>query len=108
MHASRAVRGRSEFPPQFWLLTAGILVYAIGVDMCFPFETLFLNGRLHISMTTVGLLLGITGLAGLPFQVLGGAFADRFGRRGVLVAARSSMSDWASLTRWPKWSSWSL
>jgi MFS family permease len=85
--ASRIVRSLSEFSPQFWLLTAGILVYVIGVDMCFPFETLFLNGRLHISMTVVGLLLGITGLAGLPFQVLGGAFADRFGRRGVLVLA---------------------
>ena len=83
--ASRAVRSLSEFPSQFWLLTAGIFVYVIGVDMCFPFETLFLHGRLHISMTVVGLLLGITGLAGLPFQLLGGAFADRFGRRGVLV-----------------------
>lgn len=76
-----------EFPPQFWLLTAGILVYVVGVDMCFPFETLFLNSRLHISMSVVGLILGVSGLAGLPFQIAGGAFADRFGRRGVLLLA---------------------
>ncbi len=85
--ASRARRSLSEFPPQFWLLTAGLLVYVIGVDMCFPFETLFLHGSLHISMGIVGLVLGVAGLVGLPFQILGGAFADRFGRRGVLMMA---------------------
>jgi len=37
----RAARSLGEFPAQFWLLTAGILVYVVGVDMCFPFETLF-------------------------------------------------------------------
>jgi len=83
----RAARSLGEFPAQFWLLTAGILVYVVGVDMCFPFETLFLRNGLHISMTVVGLVLGAAGLAGLPFQILGGAFADRFGRRGVLVLA---------------------
>ena len=84
---NRAARSLREFPPQFWLLTAGILVYVVGVDMCFPFETLYLNNGLHLSMTVVGLVLGAAGLAGLPFQILGGAFADRFGRRGVLVLA---------------------
>ncbi len=83
----RAAGSLSEFPPQFWLLTAGILVYVVGVDMCFPFETLFLRNGLHISIGVVGLVLGVTGLAGLPFQILGGAFADRFGRRGVLAVA---------------------
>jgi MFS family permease len=83
----RAARSLREFPPQFWLLTAGILVYVIGVDMSYPFETLFLRNGLHISMTVVGLVLGLTSLAGLPFQILGGAFADHFGRRAVLVLA---------------------
>ena len=69
------------------MLTGGILVYAIGVDMCFPFETLFLRNSLHFSMTLVGLIVGVAGLVGLPFQLLGGAFADRVGRRGVLVLA---------------------
>ncbi len=81
----RAPHGLREFPPQFWLLTAGILAYVVGVDMCYPFETLFLHGSLHISMGLVGLILGVTGLLGLPFQIAGGAFADRFGRRGVLA-----------------------
>ena len=83
----RAAASLSEFPRQFWLLTAGILVYVVGVDMCFPFETLYLRDGLHLSMTVVGLMLGMAGLVGLPFQIVAGAFADRFGRRGVLMLA---------------------
>ena len=53
--------------------------------MCYPFETLYLNQRLGLSMTSVGLIIGVTLFAGLPFQIVGGAIADRFGRRPVLV-----------------------
>ena len=74
-------------PRQFWLLTAGTFVYLIGLDMCFPFQTTYLNRSLGVPMTTVGLMLGITLLAGLPLQILGGAAADRFGRRPLLIVA---------------------
>ena len=80
-----AGRGGAAFPPQFWLLTCGILVYVVGVDMCFPFETFYLNNGLHLSMTVVGVVLGLAGLAGLPLQIVGGALADRLGRRAVLL-----------------------
>jgi MFS family permease len=73
------------FPAQLWLLVAGTFVYFIGYDLCYPFETVYLHGRLGISMTTVGLILGLSLLAGLPAQILGGAIADRLGRRAVLV-----------------------
>ncbi len=72
------------FPRQFWLLTLGIFIYLIGVESAYPFETLYLNGRLGVTMTTVGLILGVTVLAGLPFQIVGGALTDRLGRRPVL------------------------
>lgn len=74
-----------SYPRQFWLLIGGTLVYAIGVDMCYPFETLYLNGSLRMSISTIGLILGIAGLVGLPFQYFGGTIADRVGRRGVLM-----------------------
>ncbi|MCX6372721.1 MAG: MFS transporter [Actinobacteria bacterium] len=77
----------SSLPRQFWLLVAGTFVYAVGVAMCYPFQTLYLNQRLGLSMTSVGLIIGVTLLAGLPFQIVGGAIADRFGRRPVLILA---------------------
>ena len=84
---TRLGAGLHTLPRQFWLLTAGTFVYLIGVEMCYPFQTIFLNERLGISMTVVGLILGISLLAGLPMQIVGGAVADRFGRRPVLVVA---------------------
>jgi MFS family permease len=82
-----ARRASAAFPRQFWFLTAGILVYVVAVDLCFPFETFYLSNGLHISMTAVGVVLGVAGLAGLPVQLVGGALADRFGRRAVLVTS---------------------
>ena len=38
-------------------------------------------------MTVVGLILGLPILVGLPVQIVGGAIADRFGRKVVLVVA---------------------
>ena len=74
-------------PRQFWLLAAGTLVYLIGVEMAYPFETIYLNRNLGVSMTTVGLILGITMFATLPMNVIGGALCDKVGRRPVLIVA---------------------
>ena len=84
-------------PRQFWLLAAGNLVYLIGVEMCYPFETIYLNRHLGVSMTTLGLILGITIFATLPMQMVGGALCDKVGRRPVLsqtrrIRARISMA----------------
>jgi len=38
-------------------------------------------------MASVGLIIGLPILAGLPVQVAGGAIADRFGRKVVLIVA---------------------
>ena len=55
--------------------------------MSYPYETLYLNGRLGVSMTTLGVILGVTLLATLPMQVVGGALCDKVGRRPVLIVA---------------------
>jgi MFS family permease len=76
-----------SLPRQFWLLAAGTLVYLIGVEMAYPFETIYLNRHLGVSMTTLGLILGITLFATLPVQIIGGALCDKVWRRPVLIVA---------------------
>jgi MFS family permease len=88
--AGRAVRSRraaltAVFPRQYWLLAAGIFVLLAGVDMCFPFETTYLNSRLHVSMTVIGLVLGLPLMASMPLHMLGGALADRYGRKPIMA-----------------------
>jgi MFS family permease len=83
----KLARGYSR---QFWLLTAATFVYLIGVEMCYPFESIYLHLHLHVSLGSVGLILGISLLACLPLQMLGGTIADVFGRRRLLVFALSA------------------
>ncbi len=82
------VRCRARlFPSQFWLLVAGTFVFLLGYEIGYPFETVYLHTHLGVSMTAIGLILGLPILAGLPLQIVGGAVADRFGRKVVLVTA---------------------
>jgi MFS family permease len=94
----RVVTDLKGLPRPFWLLAAGTFVYLIGVEMTYPYETLYLNGRLGVSMTTLGLILGVTLLATLPMQIVGGALCDKVGRRPVLVVGiLGSMTLYAGL-----------
>jgi MFS family permease len=83
----RVVTDLRGLPRQFWVLAAGILVFLIGVEMTYPYETLYLNQELGVSMTTLGVILGVTLLATLPLQMAGGAVCDKVGRRPVLIVA---------------------
>jgi MFS family permease len=53
--------------------------------MCYPFETIYMRDVLGVSVTAIGLIVGITMFATLPMQVVGGALCDRYGRRPVLA-----------------------
>lgn len=83
----RVAADLKALPRRFWMLAAGIFVYLIGVEMTYPYETLYLNGELGVSMTTLGVILGGSLLATLPLQVAGGALCDKVGRRPVLIVA---------------------
>jgi MFS family permease len=59
--------------------------YLASSSFVFPFLGLYMRDMLGISLTLVGVVQGISSFAGMPFQVLGGFWADRRGRRGVLL-----------------------
>jgi MFS family permease len=84
---SRVAAELRTLPRQFWLLAAGTFVYLIGVEMCYPFETIYLRDVLGVSVTAIGLIVGVTLFATLPMQVVGGALCDRYGRRPILAVA---------------------
>lgn len=84
--AGRATSELRGFPRQFWMLAALFFGLMMGIDMCFPFETTYLHGRLGYSMTAIGLLLGLPLIAAIPLYVIDGAIADRYGRKPAMVA----------------------
>jgi MFS family permease len=92
------VRGTiADFPPQFWILFGGMLVNAAGSSLIFPFFTLYVRQRFGVPMTTIGVAMTAMGVIGLMSGALGGALADRFGRKtlmvgGLMLAAISSFA----------------
>ena len=53
--------------------------------MLYPFFALYLTQKFDIGMSTVGLIFGIFSLSGMVGSALGGAIADRMGRKTVII-----------------------
>ena len=83
--AGRLKAHAAGFPRPFWLLTAGWFIYVLGYECGYPFESIYLNEKLGISVTAIGLIYGFAELGGLPAQIAGGAAADHLGRKPVLL-----------------------
>jgi MFS family permease len=97
----------AEYPRQFWLLFAGMLISAVGGSMVWPFLTIMVRQRLDIPLTTIGLLLALHSGSALVITLIAGPVADRLGRKGVMVLSLFSssaiyllMSQAGSLSAW--------
>ena len=65
----------------FW----GLLLSSSGASMIWPFLLIYINGKLNLPLTTVGTLITINAISSVASTFLAGTFADRFGRKGVMV-----------------------
>lgn len=57
----------------------------LGANILWPFFTLYITGRFEVGMTQAGLVLGAFSAFGLIGNILGGALADKFGRKSVIL-----------------------
>ncbi|MFI7357730.1 MFS transporter [Streptomyces avidinii] len=64
-------------------LLLGIGISAVGIGMYIPFSLVFFHHVTGLSLTLVGLVMTVTGLAGLAFMPLAGSAVDRFGAKRV-------------------------
>jgi len=85
------------YPSKFWVVAVTTFIDVIGATLIFPFFALYITQRFAVGMTQAGLLLGTFSMASLLGNMLGGAIADRFGRRrlvlfGLVFSALSAIS----------------
>lgn len=64
-------------------LLFGVGISAIGIGMYIPFSLVFFHHVTGLSFALVGIVLTVTGLAGLAVMPLAGSAVDRFGARKV-------------------------
>jgi MFS family permease len=85
-----------DYPRNFWVLMGAGFIDRVGGAMLFPFFALYITAHFEVGMTQVGVLFVIFGVTNAVGGFIGGAIADKFGRRamiifGLVVSASSSI-----------------
>ncbi len=75
----------NEYPRAFWIYNIIVFIDRLGGFMLYPFFALYLTQKFDIGMSTVGLLFAIFSISGMVGSALGGAIADRMGRKVVII-----------------------
>ena len=87
----------SKFGKKFWLLMLASFVDMLGGSLVFPFFSLYLTQKFDVGMTQVGIMYMVWALmSGVIGNVMGGAMADKFGRKtnmifGLIASATSTL-----------------
>src|SRR5574339_47631 len=74
-----------EYPRAFWIYNMIVFIDRLGGFMLYPFFALYLTQKFDIGMSTVGLLFAVFSVSGMIGSALGGAIADRMGRKTVII-----------------------
>jgi MFS family permease len=75
----------NQFPRTFWVVVGTQFIDVIGNTLLFPFFALYVTQKFGVGMTEAGIILGTNSLAGIIGSTIGGALADRYGRRGIIL-----------------------
>jgi len=76
-----------DYPKAFWVYNLVVFIDRLGGFMLYPFFALYLTQKFDIGMSTVGILFAVFSISGMIGNALGGALADRVGRKGVVIAS---------------------
>lgn len=74
-----------SYPLTFRVLIAGTFIDRVGGALISPFLSLYVAQRFNVGMTEVGLLFGIWSASSLVGSMIGGALADKFGRKVIMI-----------------------
>ena len=75
----------NQYPRQYWLMIAGIVISTAGGSMIWPFLLIYVSGKLNLPLSTVATLISINAGTGLFASFLAGTLADKIGRKVVMV-----------------------
>jgi MFS family permease len=77
----------SKLPRQIWILALGRLLSEIGSGFTLFYAPIFFVQQVGLSATSVGLALGSASISGVAGRLISGTYADRWGRKPVLLLA---------------------
>ena len=74
-----------EYPRHFWVLIGALFIDRVGGALIFPFLSLYITNKFNVGMTEVGGIFAIHSVSSFFGNMVGGALADKFGRRSMLI-----------------------
>src|SRR5919112_1504564 len=74
----------NEYPRQYWLMIAGIVLATAGGSMIWPFLLIYASSKLDLPLSTVAILISINAGTGLLASLIAGSLADKVGRKVVM------------------------
>lgn len=81
----RLTREFSDYPNQFWLMFAGMIVSTMGSAMIWPFLMIYASETLSLPLMAVASLMTVNAVTGLFSSILAGPIVDRAGRKWAMV-----------------------
>lgn len=83
MHRLRRIY--HDYPNQFWLLMLAAFIDRIGGTLVFPFFSLYITDKFDVGLTQAGYVFTIFAVTGMMGGFVGGAMADKLGRKGMVI-----------------------
>ncbi|QQE79484.1 MFS transporter [Alicyclobacillus sp. SO9] len=77
----------AQYHPVVWWIVGATAVTRITQFMVMPFLALYMAVHTHAGTATIGLAIGMAALTSTVFGFIGGPFADKYGRKGIMVLA---------------------
>lgn len=74
-----------EYPKAFKVLTLATFIDMLGSFLLYPFYALYITERFGVGMIEVGYLFSIFSVGNIFGGVIGGALADKYGRRAMVL-----------------------
>ena len=74
----------NEYPRQYWLMIAGVVLATAGGSMIWPFLLIYASGKLNLPLSTVAFLISLNAGTGLVSSFIAGWLADHIGRKVVM------------------------
>ncbi len=78
-------RGYKEYPNPFKVLVLATFIDRLGGFLLFPFFSIYLIIQFSVGATQVGILFAMSSGGSIIGSTIGGALADKYGRRSMLL-----------------------
>jgi MFS family permease len=78
-------RSYNEYPGTFKVLVLATFIDRMGFFLLFPFFALYMTAHFNVGMIQVGILFSIFSAGNIIGGIMGGALADKYGRRAMIL-----------------------